>query len=316
MADEIGIKAPPDEIFQNAARRTDPKKSILENQGASYIPDHAEYKENEGTFVYYRTYIKEAGDLGERDDIPFPQRNVSPEDAVYATNTPKRNLMTLLWFLISKEARPFLFVFIFSSRTWKGELISKICEQFISAADPVMSPFYMKKEFYSPVVIEIQKAIASLLISFLVPDATAEKMGEIIGCMFEWDWAYRWPLQDICGETTKEALLENLPKELERLIIILKSRDNTVTVTGKFETGLKVLKLLWKIPRYKRILRKSIQSLDLKKMEMDEGEIYHTILYSPYNTKGRNLEERLKLYERYHGADQSKWPPRIIFTKS
>jgi hypothetical protein len=80
----------------------------------------------------------------------------------------------------------------------------------------------------------------------------------------------------------------------------------------KFASIGKMLKLAWKIPRIKNALQVSIQSIDFDKCKLDEGEIYHSILYDGYNTLGRTLQERIKLYETYHGTDQSKWPPRGI----
>ncbi len=278
-----------------------------------YIPDHAEYIPGKGSFVHYRNYMKVPGDLGDVQSPPFPQRNVSPEEAVFATNIPKRNLMCLLWFITSHEARPF--IGLFAVLPHKGKILTKLFDLYNKSALPVMFPFYREEGYYSEVVQEINKAVRIVLIGLGAEVEVARQTAENIGCMFEFDWAYRFPFQDICGETNKEKLKEDLPKEAERLILILQERDKTTTVTGKFATGLKALKLLWKIPKYRNIFRQAIDAIDLKKCEMDEGEIYHSILYGPYDTKGRNLEERLKLYETYHGEGRTKWPPRVIVGK-
>ena len=253
------------------------------------------------------------GDLGDVQSPPFPQRNVSPEDAVFATNVPKRNLMCLLWFITSKEARPF--IGLFAVLPHKGKILSKLLNLYNDSANLTMSPFYREEGYYSEVVQEINKGVRIVLIGMGVDVEVAQKTAENIGCMFEFDWAYRFPFQDLCGETTKEKLMEDLPAEAERLCMILGLRDKTTTVAGKFTTGLKALRMLWKIPKYRDIFRQAINAIDLKKCEMDEGEIYHSILYAPYDTKGRNLEERLKLYETYHGEDRKKWPPRVMVSQ-
>ena len=97
---------------------------------------------------------------------------------------------------------------------------------------------------------------------------------------------------------------------MERLLQIEASHEIYADMAPKFQSIGTILKLAWNVPRIRKALRAAIGVIDFDACKMDEGEIYHSILYDGYNALGRTLQERITLYETYHGADKSKWPPR------
>lgn len=287
---KIGIDPPPDHIYKFRRNRRAPAQEVwgtTAKGSISYAPCKAEYIDGEGCFVYYY-------------GIEFPSKCVALVQEIHAINPPKRLTINALQFLakIHKKGR-----------------LTRFFQAFNDFADMTLLPYYLHDGYYCKFVKEVRKFVEILLTSLSVEKDTASKTGEIVGMFFEKDNAYRWRVQDIAGETTKEALLNNFPKEANRLIEILASRETVVgggqQVVYRFKSGAKVMKYLWWFPWTKKAIKNAISAIDLENCKMDEADLYHAALYGDYNTKGRSLEERMKIFEGYHGTDMSKWPPRI-----
>jgi hypothetical protein len=300
---KVGYTYPPDYVWKNRQTHQAPAKAISQGMGYTYIPDHAEYIKGKGTFVYYKGY---------KDQPPpkFPSRNVAPEDAVYAVAGVKRNLLAVLRFLGTKEMRWVLGFVALGTRKWQTRLLTNALNEFNASSEVLLYPFYLNEDYYCEVGSEIGNATIEFLTTLGIREETAQKTGEIVATMIEFDNVYRWRLQDTMGYARKDDMLYNFPSEVERLLKIEASHEVHADMAPKFSSIGKMLKLAWKIPRIKKALQVSIQSIDFDKCKLDEGEIYHTILYDGYQTQGRTLDERIKLYETYHGTYRSKWPPR------
>ncbi len=302
---KVGIDGPPDEIFQRSGHRLDTNRTYIDSGGWMYVPDHAEYIDGKGTFVHYREY-------GQHQKPAFPQACVTPPQAVAAINPAKRILLNTMKLLASKEAWWIAGIMVLMRRKWRAKLITRMGELYNGTAELLLYQWYMKPGYYAPVTKEIQKFVTVLLTELGVKEEIATKTGEIIGCMFQYDWAYRWRLQDMMGEVNKEAFVNDFPTEAKRLTKILMERDPFPEgIRDKYESIAKVMGYLWMIPSLRNALKRALKSIEIENMVMDEAEIYHTILYGDYNVKGRTLEERLKLYETYHGTNQETWPARV-----
>jgi len=296
----VGIPYPPDDIFKFKRTRVNPSEDVWGRGSVTYIPVKADYLKGKGTFVHY---------VG----TAFPSRCVAPVQAIHATNTTKRILISAFKVLSMREAFLPLSMLILMGKKRRTRLIQKSCEQVVALAEITVYPYYLEDDYYCPLAQEIRKFVKNFLCSLGVQEEVASKCGEVIGMMFEYDNAYRFRIQDIAGETTKEALLNDFPQEIERLLNILASREVIPQgeVAERFRSGAKILKYIWYTPlRWK--FKKAMEELDIERCRMEEGDEYHTLLFGDYNVKGRNIEERLKVYENYHGEDRLKWPPRIM----
>lgn len=299
---KIGIAPPPDHIFKFRKNRAAPAQDIWGAGGTvSYIPQRAEYIEGEGNFVYH--YM-----------VPFPSKTVAPVEAIHAIAGAKRLTINELRFFASISP---LDIF---TRKGRSRIITSFFRYFNDTADMMAVGFYLEDGYYCKFAKEVRKAVKTFLMAIGVEEDVADHSGEIFACFFEYDNAYRTRPQDLASETTKEALLTNLPKELDRLISIQATRETVPNggqeVVKRFRAAAKVLKYAWWFPKTRKALKQAIEAVDLEKCRMDEADIYHTILYGDYNVGGKVLEERIKLLEQYHGLDQANWPPRIMIRNS
>lgn len=298
----IGIPYPPDYIFKRQSVRQAPANDVWGQGTVSYIPERAEYIDGEGTFVYYR-------------GVSLPSHCVAPVQAIYATNAIKRIMISVFRFLASREMMiPILSTALIGKKR-RARLLTQACQQFISIGDITVYSHKLGDGYYCKLAKETRKFVRTFLVALGVDGPTADQTGELIGMMFEYDNAYRFRIQDLMGETSKEQLLANFPKEMARLLGILASRethgDGGAQVVERFSKGLKVLRYIWYSPLRKCII-KAIEGLDVEGCRMDESDLYHTLLFGDYNVKGRTLEERYGVLREMHGDDMNKWPPRII----
>lgn len=299
--ERIGIQPPPDEIFKYRERRINVAQQVIERGGGQFIPDHGEYVEGLGTFIHYKGY----------QSMPAPefaQRNVTIPDAVAAIAAPKRDFMDWIKMLASKELRLPIIV----GMVGRKKRINKLLKLFNERADVTLLPFYMKDGYYCPLVKEIRIFAESMLVTLGAEQELAHKTAEIIGCFFEYDNAYRWRLQDVLTEANISELIYNLPKEVAKLLRIVLERDpNSTAIEEKFQSGARLLRYMWYVPSIKRGIQEALGKINLDNMKLDESDIYHTLLYSSYNVRGKTLQERVNIYEDKYGKDIMTQPPRV-----
>jgi hypothetical protein len=328
----FGIELPPDEIYKFRQRRENVAQAIMENN-SFYPPDYAEYIEGKGCFVHYcRAMAKDGQVMIVRKDFseegmerlqkqgwkalptPPPSICVATVDSIQAVNQVKRDVITYFKLGSFKETRWLVTGFVLMGKKNRRSLLSKTLDLFNLKADLVLAPFYLKDGFYCPLAREVRGFVRSVLLDLGVSYEVADRTAECMGCMFEYDNAYRFRFRDLFSETSKERLLENLPKELERLLQILASREAVsggAQVVERFQSAAKVIKYLWMLPGMKKTLRKAIRNMEIDKCKLDDSEIYHTLMYGDYNVQGKTQQERFAIYSELHGPDVSKWPPRV-----
>lgn len=299
----IGIEPSPDDIFKFRKNRARPANEIWGHGTVTYIPIRAEYIPGKGNFVYYK-------------DVPYPSKTVAPVEAIHAINAIKRIMINITRLLSSKELLLPISTIAFIGRKRRLAILTKCCEYLISIGDMTVLPFYLDDGYYCPVAKELRAFVENTLISFGVDSNIAKKTGEIIGMMFEYDNAYRIRVQDLMNETTKDALLRDFPKELERLLKIQSERETVPNggqeVVKRFKTIVTLISYAWKIPSMRKSIIQGINSMNLENCKYDEADIYHTLTYGDYNTRGKTQDERWQIYAEIHGPDITKWPPRVM----
>lgn len=301
---------PPDEIYKYRLNRVNPASDRWgrkdNNEGTNmYITERIEYKPNEGIFVYYY-------------GVPFPSRGVRVIESIQACLPPKRLLMNKIRFWVS--FRPW---YILYTGGW-AKLIQKSLELFNDTSDLTLSPYYLKDEYYSSVVRQISKGIDTFLTEIGVNEFVSKRTAEIIGVLFEYDNAYLYRLQDIMAEARKEALLKNFAKEVSRLVQLEAERDHDIQQKGatnndvpkKFKSAALFLKLAWYIPRFRKAIKKAVNSMDFKDFELKEGDIYHTLNYWNYDVRGIKFADRMRALEAWNTQlfgpqSEGKWPDII-----
>lgn len=284
----VGIPPPPDYIFKFRKNRQAPAQEVWGAGTVTYLPERAEYLEGIGNFVYYK-------------GVDLPSRTVAPVEAIFAINIPKRITVQLLKFIATLHKR--------------GR-VNRFFQYYAETMELFLQPFYLEDAYYCKPAKEIRKLTQGIVKAMGVVEEVASRIAEMIAMVIEFDNAYRWRIQDLAGEASKEALRKNLPKELKRLIGILGEREAIVGggqhVVQRFKNGARIVNFAWYIPTWRKKMRKALEDLNLDNLKMDQADIYHTLLYGDYHTGGKNQEERFAMYRAIHGIDMATWPPRII----
>ena len=182
----------------------------------------------DGIFIYYE------GLLYPRKGFPYPEM-------IQAANIVKKALVGAIR---SFSASPLMALGLLRRKT-----LGEFLHQFTLFAETTMDAFYWKPEFYSKTAKEINKFITTFVHSLGFIEST---LGKVVSHLFESDDAYMLRLQDIMNETTKEALLKNPIKEINRLLKIFKERESRIHMNAKVQALFFLLRLSFLIPRFKR----------------------------------------------------------------
>lgn len=106
------------------------------------------------------------------------------------------------------------------------------------------------------------------------------KMGQLIAHVIEYDSAYRYRIQDLFNESSKQALLASPWKEIRRLVGISKRRDYEVA-HAKIRHFAYIFMVLLYIPS----IRKAFQACDFTNLQLNENDRYWIDLRSDYSSR-------------------------------
>lgn len=238
-------------------------------------------------------------------DVPFPKRTAPLPESVVAIGGVKRMTMNLIRFMGRHK--------ILVGITILFGNLEEILKEYndIAFQMPGFAWWCIKDSYYTAPVKEIGKGVEAFLEELGVSKSTRERTAEIVKMMFECDYAYLIRFQDVMGYASKKFLIRNFPKEYKYLASIEQKHEQGDGIGWKINAVGKVLSLAWKIPKIKKAIRKGIEAMDFKNCRLTEADVYHNLRYADYHVMGYTLEEKLALYEKYHGKDRSKWPRMI-----
>lgn len=120
------------------------------------------------------------------------------------------------------------------------------------------------------------------------------KLSIVISTILQYDLAYRWRLQDLFGETSKESLTKSPRKEIKRLLAINRKREHIFnggpgkqnpgkSVADKFIIFGILLDISLLFPPARRKLRKIIEKADFHKLQLDEADRYWCRMRTDYD---------------------------------
>lgn len=177
----------------------------------------------------------------------------------------------------------------------------KTLESFNGFADKCLGQWYLSSDYWCPTTRAIWIFVSGFLdelgIGNRVSERIADKTAEIIATLFEYDDAYRYRLNDLMSETTKQAMIANFPKEIGRLMEIYRHRENIGGMYEKLRNIHRLLRVLCLIPRVKRAIIQGLESVDWQGWQLTESEIFHTLLWDDYDVQGKKDYERQAYYE-------------------
>lgn len=236
----------------------------METQGAYVIPDFVDlsFSEKEGMTSNYVSH-------------PFPRKGLVYPEAVEANNWIKKILIGL----IGSIAHP-----------------TTALENFARIAEYSFRNHYLQRRFYNKFSRELWKLTYLFLKKLGVSSDVAYRIGKIVAHIFQFEEAYRFRLEDLFSETTKEALLTGR-KELNRLFKIYLRREKFVNVgigglDYKFGSAMKLLKFALLFPNVKRAWQFALEEMEIENLQMDNADRYYSNTYTGYDYRDKELDDR------------------------
>ena len=169
-----------------------------------------------------------------------------------------------------------------------------------SAANISVAQFHLKDFRYQKFCREVRKFIGEFLKEIGIDAEIGEEFSEIMASLLEWDDAYPTILKDLASETSKEALMKNPAKELDRLLKLFKERDLRPKMHETIGTPIKILKLAFLYPGIKKAFLKALETIDFVNLQMDDGDRYWSLRWLTYNAMGLSIDERMKKFMDIH----------------
>lgn len=227
----------------------------------------------------------------------FPQKGCPTPEAVWANNILKKvivegsRVLSLPQFVIAVP------LFVFSS---KRKLLNKVLQSFNIIADRIMWPYYLPTQEMGTFSRELELFTSIFLISLGVHNEIdvkgkniATQFAKNIAHIFEYDAAYRWRVQDLLSETNAEAVLSL--REIKRLKELFKRRERV----GRLTTQMDIFFLLFMgtllLPSIRKALKESIQTINFKKLQFDEGDRYWCCFRTDYDFFGLTDKQRMQM---------------------
>lgn len=229
----------------------------------------------------YKIEFTEDGILQYIDGAEYPQRGFPHTDAIEACAVAKRLLIILL-------------------RTHKLMLptvknLEKTLNNYNDISLKVLNDYILLHQ--TPLADEFRKFIYNFLINLNINPKTARETSIVISCLFEYDNAYRFRLQDLFTSTTKEYLINNPYFGISDLIHISKQRHLNNGVHKKFALIKPLAYIIGIIPKYRKAYINALKQSDFSRLQMtpiDEYWVAQRVDYKFFGEEIPQLRKRLK----------------------
>lgn len=262
---------PPDDLFININAKNE---KVVEG-GNFFEFEKVEYPESGGILMYFQ------GCMFPRKGFPFPE-------GMWAVNGIKRTVRLFLsalgpYKLLRKKSRER----ILNALWWN-------CDMFYSKVA-------LKDRFFCPVAKESKFFTDTFLRKMGLESGLAERLSQLPALILEYDDAYRYRLQDIMTETTKEGLTKRPISELNRLLGIMKKRDS-YGVYLKTSLVVRLMQFLLFFPKTRSIFREVFEEIKLDHLQYDTCDQYWVLCKGGgYDYLGKPIKERLAIFTMLHG---------------
>lgn len=257
---KINIAKPPKEIFEY---KTLDRSHDIKNEGSpTFIAERFDFSNG------INVYIK---------DAKYPLKGFVTPGAIWQCNIVKRVLVEMLklplWLFLTKKSR------------------QKLVNSFNQIAEKAMKTCILEYKYQTPITQELYHLVKSLLISIGITCESADTFSKYATHLIQYDDAYRYRAEDIFSETSKEKLIKYPIIEIDRIMLILESRDNPV-VAGKFRKIANLVSLILILPKYNLLFRDIISKSNFSKLQYDDADRYWVCMRNDYKFMGKEVEER------------------------
>ncbi len=254
------------------------------------------------TFIFERVLIPQDGGIFVKyKDCLYPKRGFPTPESTWAMDMVKKYMMTLLMTLAKREAVLPMIGLALTPRRWKLKLAEDALFRFKEYGNYCMNSQFLKNRYLTSfaraVIIFTEIFFKELGISENVSRETAR----ILGHIFEYDDAYRYRVQDVMCETTREEFLSSPIRTIRKLVKVNDAREKML-IQYKFKAVSLLVGLSLLIPRVRKAFKKALAAVKFEDLQMDESDVYFTLLREQYDWQGLTVDERVqKWYDIHNG---------------
>lgn len=189
----------------------------------------------------------------------LPQKGLTTAQAIWSVNVVKSlitNFVSIFGILLIPFHKRFL-------------------EAFTAVGWRAMEPHILKYQYLTPTAQTVYDLLSPL----------GDRAAKLFSHVVEYDQAYRFRLQDLCSETTRELLLDNPRKEIKYLLALHAKRDYRTMQKKVAMLSHIILLALW-IPSVKRAFKVALLRIDFTKLQFDEADRYWAAMKTDYDYFG------------------------------
>ena len=253
--------------------------NIYENRGGV----ESIVKENEEGLFYKVSKITVEGGLKQWiDGAEYPRKGYCPPEAMFACNQAKRIFVEGLKMFNSWQ---FITAIIFT----KDKM--RFIRSYNEIVWKVMAPFITKYEYLTSIAQDLQDLTYSMMIKLGLDEENSKRFAKIFSHLIEYDDAYRFRVQDILNETRKDFIIERPITEVDRLTLLLTSRDSP-GVAEKFQKLSKLLCIALCLPSVRNAFREVVEESNFKKLQVDDSDFYWHCFREDYKFGGMTNDDR------------------------
>jgi hypothetical protein len=264
----------PREIFE-----TVPGAEQVMNEGSVfYIIEKVDFKDG------IRCFIRGA---------EYHQKGMAAPEVLFALNMVKKIVMEALRIAVRPEFLIGVAVTALKPRKWRIKALESFINCYNDIGYKVISPYLLKKEFMIPCSRELRNITENFLRKLGITEINSTRFAAIFSHIIEYDNAYRFRVEDLMSETTREKLYKNPIKEVWKLKKICAQRDHK-NVGWKFQGIALVLCIGLCFPSVRKAFKKAVFESDFEKLQYDDVDRYWTAMRTDYPWWGLEAEERSK----------------------
>ena len=288
------IVLPPRELFKNQKSRLRDK---IGGSDYHYDLERAEVITGKGSRLYFK-------------GMKFPIKGWPYKEATFVCNIVKRQTMMVALSLANKNILLPAIGFLCTPFKRKVNLIENFLIHYNRNADYLLHDVFLEEKYMVETSSEIRKFIRNFLTQLGIKSEISEKTAEIFSTLIEYDDAYRYRLEDLLSETSKELMIRQPAKEIKKIIRIHTEREIIhPQVPAKFKSFAYIISFMMWNRKVQGAFIYSLKQSYFKNFQLDEADIYHTLLRTDYNVAGKSYEERKAIYDEYH--KDGNYPPLI-----
>jgi hypothetical protein len=236
-------------------------------------------------------YPADGGILIHYEGCKYPKKGWPTQDGTWANNIVKRQTLLLIKMLSNKGITLPAVGFFFTPWKYKISFIENALKQYIHASNMVLQPYYLKPERYCIFCRELRKFITNIFIGIGISIPIAEDAGKILTHLFEYDEAYKYPLQDALTDIDWSG---NIRKEINKALERITDRMLGSGISEKYTHFGKLLTLILIHPKIKKAFKIAVSLSNTNNLKLKDDDYYWCILRSEYKYRGRPYEQREK----------------------